>query len=126
MTSNRNRPGPAANDRGETIVEVVAAFVLLLLFIGMFHTAIRFSRSMMNRASETRSQVYASETALRPSGPADPGVTGDDLDADPPPETETCRFTGSLNSFSLTVKRGTRTAGSSVYHEYAPAAEADP
>ena len=48
------RKTPMSNDRGETIVEVVAAFLLLLLFIGMFNMAISFSRSMMNRANLLR------------------------------------------------------------------------
>ena len=51
---------PLDNDRGETIVEVVAAFLLLLLFVGMFHMAIRFSRTMMNRANLLRETMYQS------------------------------------------------------------------
>ena len=124
MKSGRTRPAPAANDRGETIVEVAVAFVLLLLFIGVFGAAIRFSHAMTVRASETRSAVYESEKALHPGGASDPAVTGEDLDAEPPPEVCTFRFSNGTEGFSLSVMRGTRTAGRYTYHEYAPAAEA--
>ena len=111
------RKTPMSNDRGETIVEVVAAFLLLLLFIGMFNMAISFSRSMMNRANLLRESMYQSETGLRQPGEADPAVTAETLDG----ETDrTLTFQGEMSSFSLTVQQGTSQAGDYTYHQYAP------
>ena len=111
---------PLANDRGETIVEVVAAFLLLLLFVGMFHMAISFSRTMMNRANLLRETMYQSETGLRQPGAADPAVTAETLDGE---TEETLTFQGDMSSFSLTVQRGTSGAGEYTYHQYAPKEE---
>ena len=111
------RKTPMSNDRGETIVEVVAAFLLLLLFIGMFNMAISFSRSMMNRANLLRETMYQSETGLRRPGEADPAVTADTLDGE---TDQTLTFQGDRSSFSLTVQRGTSKAGDYTYHQYAP------
>ena len=111
------RKTPMSNDRGETIVEVVAAFLLLLLFIGMFNMAISFSRSMMNRANLLRESMYQSETGLRQPGEADPAVTAETLDG----ETDrTLTFQGEMSGFSLTVQQGTFQAGDYTYHQYAP------
>ena len=108
---------PLDNDRGETIVEMVAAFLLLLLFVGMFHMAISFSRAMMNRANLLRETMYQSETGLRQPGAADPAVTAETLEGE---TEETLTFQGDRSSFSLTVQRGTSKAGDYTYHQYAP------
>ena len=121
----RNPRLPTTNDRGETIVEVVVAFVLLLLFIALFQSAIGFSRSMMNRANQTRSELYAAEAELHQGGGAvDLRVRAQDLDE---ASRETRRFVflqadGDLPvSLSVEAVRGTMTAGGRPWHAYAPA-----
>ena len=52
------RKTPMSNDRGETIVEVVAAFLLLLLFIGMFIMAREKLMAMLkDRRASCRERV---------------------------------------------------------------------
>ena len=42
------------NQRGETIVEVMAAFLLLLIFMAVFAASLRFARAMTVKAETLR------------------------------------------------------------------------
>ena len=45
------------NQRGETIVEVMAAFLLLMIFMAVFAASLRFARAMSASASCTPSMM---------------------------------------------------------------------
>lgn len=44
--------------RGETIVEVLVAFVLLMLFLALFTASLRFARRASAQAQTTRDNAY--------------------------------------------------------------------
>lgn len=46
------------NRRGETIVEVLVAFVLLMLFLALFTASLRFARRAAVQAQTTRDDAY--------------------------------------------------------------------
>mgnify|MGYP006975006365 CR=1 FL=1 len=46
------------HQRGETIVEVMAAFLLMLIFIAVFAASLRFARAMTIKAETLREQAY--------------------------------------------------------------------
>lgn len=56
------------NTRGETIVEVVVAFVLLLLFTAVFATALRFAQRMNLQADTMRATAFELCGQLYPLG----------------------------------------------------------
>ena len=50
--------------RGETIVEVLVAFVLLMLFLALFTASLRFARRASAQAQTTRDNAYLLTEAL--------------------------------------------------------------
>ena len=54
------------NQRGETIVEVMAAFLLLLTFMAVFAASLRFARAMTVKAETLREQAYVRVSQLYP------------------------------------------------------------
>lgn len=54
------------NQRGETIVEVMAAFLLLLTFMAVFAASLRFARAMTVKAETLREQAYVRVSRLYP------------------------------------------------------------
>lgn len=69
------------NQRGETIVEVLVSFLLLLLFTAMFVVSLRYARAMAQKAETLRETAYAFCAGLYPANDGDPGWTNerDDL-----------------------------------------------
>lgn len=47
------------NQRGETIVEVLVSFMLLLMFTAMFVVSLRYARAMSQKAETLREAAYA-------------------------------------------------------------------
>ena len=78
------------NQRGETIVEVLVAFVLLMLFLALFTVSLRFARRASVQAQSTRDNAYTLTGELYPA-------TGDKVEWDTGDETM-------LNFGSFTVK----------------------
>ena len=54
------------NQCGETIVEVMAAFLLLLTFMAVFAASLRFARAMTVKAETLREQAYVRVSQLYP------------------------------------------------------------
>lgn len=54
------------NNRGETIVEVLVSFVLLLMFTAMFVVSLRYARTMARKAETLRDTAYAFCAGLYP------------------------------------------------------------
>lgn len=54
------------NQRGETIVEVMAAFLLLMIFMAVFAASLRFARAMTVEAETLREQAYVRVSQLYP------------------------------------------------------------
>lgn len=54
------------NRRGETIVEVLVAFVLLMLFLAMFTASLRYARRASDVAQTTRDTAYTLTGGLYP------------------------------------------------------------
>ena len=78
------------NQRGETIVEVLVAFVLLMLFLALFTVSLRFARRASVQAQTTRDNAYTLTGELYPA-------TGDKVEWDTGNET-------TLNFGSFTVQ----------------------
>ena len=78
------------NQRGETIVEVLVAFVLLMLFLALFTVSLRFARRASVQAQTTRDNAYTLTGELYPA-------TGDEVEWTKGNET-------TLNFGSFTVK----------------------
>lgn len=76
--------------RGETIVEVLVAFVLLMLFLALFTVSLRFARRASVQAQTTRDNAYTLTGELYPA-------TGDEVEWTPGGEA-------TLNFGSFTVK----------------------
>lgn len=55
------------NQRGETIVEVLVAFVLLMLFLALFTVSLRFARRASVQAQTTRDNAYTLTGELYPA-----------------------------------------------------------
>lgn len=55
------------NKRGETIVEVLVSFVLLLMFTAMFVVSLRYARTMARKAESLRDTAYAFCAELYPA-----------------------------------------------------------
>lgn len=58
---------PLHNNKGETIVEVLVSFVILLIFVAVFAMGISFSGRMARQATAIRARTYALCAALRPT-----------------------------------------------------------
>lgn len=54
------------NQRGETIVEVLVSFVLLLMFTAMFVVSLRYARAMSQKAETLRETAYQLCAGLYP------------------------------------------------------------
>ncbi|WP_294852107.1 prepilin-type N-terminal cleavage/methylation domain-containing protein [uncultured Gemmiger sp.] len=55
------------NQRGETIVEVLVSFVLLMLFLALFTVSLRFARRASVQAQTTRDNAYTLTGKLYPA-----------------------------------------------------------
>lgn len=62
--------------RGDTIVEVAASFVILLLVIAMFTAAVQFSNRLSLKADRIRADAAAAAAALRDDTPDDTAANG--------------------------------------------------
>ena len=60
--------------RGETLVEVLTAFALLLLFLSGFAASLHTAAALQQRAADTRAAADACITPLRPPSGAPPPV----------------------------------------------------
>ena len=63
------------NQRGETIVEVLVSFLLLMLFTAMFVVSLRYARAMSQKAETLRETAYALCAGLYPANNATPNWT---------------------------------------------------
>lgn len=63
------------NQRGETIVEVLVSFLLLMLFTAMFVVSLRYARAMSQKAESLRETAYAFCAGLYPAKNAAPNWT---------------------------------------------------
>ena len=61
------------NQRGETIVEVLVSFLLLMIFTSMFVVSLRYARAMSQKAVTLRETAYAFCAGLYPANNAAPG-----------------------------------------------------
>lgn len=68
------------HQRGETIVEVMAAFLLMLIFIAVFAASLRFARAMTIKAETLREQAYNRVSELYPVN--DTAVTWEESSSD--------------------------------------------
>ena len=55
------------NRQGETIVEVLVAFLLLMIFTSMFVVSLRYARAMSQKAETLRETAYAFCAGLYPA-----------------------------------------------------------
>ena len=60
------------SQRGETIVEVLVSFLLLMIFMSMFVVSLRYARAMSQKAESLRETAYAFCAGLYPANNADP------------------------------------------------------
>lgn len=60
------------NRQGETIVEVLVSFLLLLIFTSMFVVSLRYARAMSQNAETLRETAYAFCAGLYPANNAAP------------------------------------------------------
>ncbi len=60
------------SQRGETIVEVLVSFLLLMLFTAMFVVSLRYARAMSQKAESLRKTAYAFCAGLYPANNAAP------------------------------------------------------
>lgn len=60
------------NRRGETIVEVLVAFVLLMLFLALFTASLRYARRASDAAQSIRDDAYNLTGALYPVNNTEP------------------------------------------------------
>lgn len=60
------------NQRGETIVEVLVSFLLLMIFTSMFVVSLRYARAMSQKAESLRETAYAFCAGLYPANNAAP------------------------------------------------------
>ena len=54
------------NQRGETIVEVLVSFVLLMLFLALFTVSLRYARRASVQAQTTRDNAYNLTSVIYP------------------------------------------------------------
>lgn len=60
------------SQRGETIVEVLVSFLLLMIFTSMFIVSLRYARAMSQKAESLRETAYAFCAGLYPANDAAP------------------------------------------------------
>lgn len=60
------------NRQGETIVEVLVSFLLLMIFTSMFVVSLRYARAMSQKAESLRETAYAFCAGLYPANNAVP------------------------------------------------------
>ena len=60
------------NRQGETIVEVLVSFLLLMIFTSMFVVSLRYARAMSQKAVTLRETAYAFCAGLYPANNAAP------------------------------------------------------
>ena len=60
------------SQRGETIVEVLVSFLLLMIFTSMFVVSLRYARAMSQKAETLRETAYAFCAGLYPAKNAAP------------------------------------------------------
>lgn len=60
------------SQRGETIVEVLVSFLLLMIFTSMFIVSLRYARAMSQKAESLRETAYAFCAGLYPARDAAP------------------------------------------------------
>lgn len=60
------------NQRGETIVEVLVSFLLLMIFTSMFVVSLRYARAMSQKAETLRETAYGFCAGLYPANNAAP------------------------------------------------------
>lgn len=60
------------SQRGETIVEVLVSFLLLMIFTSMFVVSLRYARAMSQKAETLRETAYAFCAGLYPANNAAP------------------------------------------------------
>lgn len=60
------------NRQGETIVEVLVSFLLLMIFTSMFVVSLRYARAMSQKAETLRETAYAFCAGLYPARDAAP------------------------------------------------------
>ena len=60
------------NRQGETIVEVLVSFLLLMIFTSMFVVSLRYARAMSQKAETLRETAYAFCAGLYPANNAAP------------------------------------------------------
>ena len=60
------------SQRGETIVEVLVSFLLLMIFTSMFVVSLRYARAMSQKAESLRETAYAYCAGLYPANNAAP------------------------------------------------------
>lgn len=60
------------NRQGETIVEVLVSFLLLMIFTSMFVVSLRYARAMSQKAESLRETAYAFCAGLYPARDAAP------------------------------------------------------
>lgn len=60
------------NRQGETIVEVLVSFLLLMIFTSMFVVSLRYVRAMSQKAESLRETAYAFCAGLYPANNAAP------------------------------------------------------
>lgn len=60
------------NRQGETIVEVLVSFLLLMIFTSMFIVSLRYARAMSQKAESLRETAYAFCAGLYPANDAAP------------------------------------------------------
>ena len=65
------------NQNGETIVEVIVSFVLLLMFTALFVVSLRYARTMSLKAETIRQTAYAQCEQLYPAGDGKPQWVND-------------------------------------------------
>lgn len=71
------RKTPLQNNKGETIVEVMVSFVLLLLFLAPLGLVLRGVHTAAARAESRRAAVYDLCAQLYPAGEAEPDWSAD-------------------------------------------------
>lgn len=63
------------SQRGETIVEVLVSFLLLMIFTSMFVVSLRYARAMSQKAESLRETAYAFCAGLYPARDVAPDWT---------------------------------------------------
>ena len=89
------------NQSGETIVEVIVSFVLLLMFTALFVVSLRYARTMSLKAETIRQTAYAQCEKLYPAGEEKPQWVNDGGTAS---YTLSICFTRTIHASALPVR----------------------